>query len=102
MAEAVAITTPLTQIIGRHVGRNIPPEQDVTQMSRRRFLCEKTVSLIIVFVCCLTLSITTLVKLEEISPNNSSAYNSDLFKKLYSLGVQVFLRQQGVNATIIP
>ena len=65
MAEAIALTAPLTQVLGRHVGREVPPEQDVSGMSGRRFLCEKTVSLIIAVFCCVSLSITAMVKLME-------------------------------------
>lgn len=66
MAEAATFVTPLSQLVGRYVGRSVPPEQDTSQMSGRRFLCEKSIGLAIVFICCLTLTATTIIKLDRV------------------------------------
>jgi hypothetical protein len=59
----------LTKMLRREMtGRSIPPEQGTPEatMSRRRFACDRTISLIVVVLTCVTLTITTLVRLENV------------------------------------
>ena len=62
----------------------IPPEQ-INQLTRRRYICEKLTSLIIVLCCCLTLLVVGIIKIEQVqnmlfnsgSDSDSNSNNTD-------------------------
>ena len=65
MAEQLAagLTEPLRNLHRRHLN---PDSPDLARMSRRRFFCFQTVTLLTAFITCFTLLSVTLLKNEEL------------------------------------
>ena len=65
MAEQLAagLTEPLRNLHRRHVN---PDSPDLARMSRRRFFCFQTVTLLTALITCFTLLAVTLLKNEEL------------------------------------
>jgi hypothetical protein len=74
----------LRQLIQRFVagGGEVPPEQ-IGQLSRNRYMCEKTCSLLVVVLFCVTLVTVGVIKIEHVQEMFFSGGNQSLLEKIF-------------------
>jgi hypothetical protein len=91
----------LRPIIQRTIaGRELPPEQ-LNQMTRGRYMCEKVTSLIVVFLFCITLLTVGVIKIEQVQ-EILFAGNQSILEKILCKVKSITSRLEQQSANFLP